>query len=80
MSDDDPFAAPRTGQERSRPSPTQITLGAVLILIGGAWLLAVLDVAEVPWRGLLAAVLIVVGLAVAATSTGSGRGAWSPSA
>lgn len=55
------------------PKPTipvgQIVTGAVLIVIGVGWLLSVLDVATIPWRALLAAVLIVVGVALAAAAS-----------
>ena len=55
------------------PKPTipvgQIVTGAVLIVIGVGWLLSALDVATIPWRALLAAVLIVVGVALAAAAS-----------
>lgn len=55
-----------------RPSaPTgQIVTGAVLIVVGVGWLLSALDVATIPWRALLAAVLIVVGIALVAIAPG----------
>jgi hypothetical protein len=43
----------------------QIVTGAVLIVVGVGWLLSALDVAAIPWRALLAGVLIVVGIALA---------------
>lgn len=46
----------------------QIVAGAVLIVIGVGWLLSALDIATIPWRALLAGVLIVVGIALAAAS------------
>jgi predicted membrane protein len=53
----------------------QIVTGAVLIVVGVGWLLSVLDVATIPWRALLAAVLIVVGVALtAAASRGAASG------
>ncbi len=62
----DPFAPESPVKEPRGPSVAQITLGAILIVLGAAWLLAALDIATIPWRGLLAAALIVVGLVVAA--------------
>lgn len=55
------------------PKPTipvgQIVTGAILIVVGVGWLLSALDVATIPWRALLAAVLIVVGVALAAAAS-----------
>lgn len=47
----------------------QIVTGAVLIVIGVGWLLSALDVATIPWRALLAGVLIVVGIALTAAAS-----------
>lgn len=47
----------------------QVVTGAVLIVIGVGWLLSALDVASIPWRALLAGVLIVVGIALAAAAS-----------
>jgi hypothetical protein len=38
-----------------------VVVGAVLVLLGIGWLLEALDVADVPWRAMLPAALIVVG-------------------
>ncbi len=46
----------------------QIVTGAVLVVIGLGWLLAALEVANIPWRAMLAAVLIVVGVALTAVA------------
>jgi hypothetical protein len=46
----------------------QIATGAVLIVIGVGWLLSALDIATIPWRALLAGVLIVIGIALAAAA------------
>lgn len=43
--------------------------GAVLIVLGLGWLLTALDIASIPWQALLAAVLIVIGAATAATAS-----------
>lgn len=43
--------------------------GSILILVGAGWLLAALDIATIPWRAALAAVLIVVGIALTATAS-----------
>ncbi|MCB2223941.1 MAG: cell wall-active antibiotics response protein [Actinobacteria bacterium] len=65
---DDTFTqpAPETGgaPEPGRFGFGQIVAGALLILLGGAWLIESLDWADVPWRALLAAALIVVGIAL----------------
>ena len=47
----------------------QIVTGAVLIVVGVGWLLSALDVATIPWRALLAAVLVVVGVALTAAAS-----------
>lgn len=47
----------------------QIVTGGVLIVIGVGWLLSALDVATIPWRALLAGVLIIVGVALAAAAS-----------
>jgi predicted membrane protein len=47
----------------------QIVTGAVLVAVGVGWLLSALDVVTIPWRALLAAVLVVVGIALAATAS-----------
>jgi hypothetical protein len=52
------------GDDRRRPSLGQIVVGVVLVLIGIAWLLEALDAVDVPWRSLLPAALIVVGVAL----------------
>jgi predicted membrane protein len=39
--------------------------GAILVVIGTGWLLAALDIASLPWRALLAVILIVIGIASA---------------
>lgn len=41
--------------------------GTILVVVGAGWLLAALDVASLPWRAVLAAVLIVIGIAMLAT-------------
>lgn len=62
-------------EERTVPTG-QIVMGAVLIIVGIGWLLSALDVATIPWRALLAAVLIVVGIAlVAIAPAGASPGA-----
>jgi predicted membrane protein len=38
--------------------------GAILVVVGAGWLLAALDVVSLPWRALLAAILIVIGIAM----------------
>ena len=68
----------------AEPAPTppaggsrlgHIVLGAILVLIGVGWLLEALDVVDVPWRFLLPAALIIVGVALAfGARTGSHGG------
>ena len=56
--------------ETKPPMPVgQIVVGAVLIVVGAGWLLSALDVATIPWRAMLAGVLIVVGIALAAAAS-----------
>jgi hypothetical protein len=43
--------------------------GAILIVVGAGWLLAALDIANIPWRAALAFILIVVGVALLATAS-----------
>jgi len=54
-------AAPPPG---GGPRLGHVILGAILVLIGVGWLLEALDVADVPWRFLLPAALIIVGVAL----------------
>lgn len=42
----------------------QIVAGAILVMLGVAWLIEAADWANVPWRGLLAGALVVVGAAL----------------
>lgn len=56
-------------EQRSSIPVGQIVTGAVLVVIGVGWLLAAMDVATIPWRALLAAVLIVVGIALTAAAS-----------
>jgi hypothetical protein len=55
-----PQAPPQGG-----PGPGHVVAGAVLVLIGVGWLLEALGVTDVPWRLLLPAALVLVGLALA---------------
>jgi predicted membrane protein len=41
--------------------------GAILVVVGAGWLLAALDITTVPWRALLAAILILIGVFLLAT-------------
>jgi hypothetical protein len=56
---DTPAAADRNG-----PALGQIVTGALLIMLGIAWLIDAADWADVPWRGLLAGALVIVGVAL----------------
>lgn len=42
--------------------------GTILIVVGAGWLLAALGLASLPWRAVLAAVLIIVGIAAVAVA------------
>ena len=42
----------------------QTVAGAILVMIGIAWLVEAADWADVPWRGLLAGALMLVGIAL----------------
>jgi len=67
----EPMATPPPGG----PRLGHVVLGAILVLIGVGWLLEALDVADVPWRFLLPAALIIVGVAlVLGARTGSHGG------
>lgn len=66
--------APPAPPERSTPDRRadirrqglgNVVVGALLVLLGIAWLLEALDVADVPWRALLPTALIVVGVVLA---------------
>ena len=46
--------------------------GAILVIVGAGWLLGALGVAVVPWRAILAAILIVLGIVLLAAA---GQGA-----
>jgi len=49
---------------RRSPGLGQIVAGAILMMIGAAWLVEAADWADVPWRGLLAGALLLVGVAL----------------
>jgi hypothetical protein len=67
--------APATAPPGDSPRLGHVVLGAILLLIGVGWLLEALDVADVPWRFLLPAALIIVGVAlVFGARTGSHGG------
>jgi len=54
------------------PSLGQVVVGSFLVLVGVGWLLEAADLADVPWRALLPAALIVIGAALVVGSA-SGR-------
>lgn len=58
-----------------RPAPGlgQIVAGAILVMIGIAWLIEAADWADIPWRGLLAGALVLVGVAL---MVGARRGSY----
>ena len=56
---------PPAEETRDRgPSLGQIVTGAILVLIGFAWLAEAADWFDVPWRALLAGALVIVGAAL----------------
>ncbi|MCJ7725460.1 MAG: cell wall-active antibiotics response protein [Acidimicrobiia bacterium] len=52
----------------------QLVAGAILMLIGFSWLIEAAGWADVPWRGLLAGALIVVGVALMLGARSSAHG------
>jgi hypothetical protein len=46
------------------PSLGQVVVGSFLVLVGVGWLLEAADLADVPWRAVLPAALIVIGAAL----------------
>lgn len=46
----------------------QIVTGSIFVVIGVGWLLSALDIATVPWRAVLAGILIIIGIALATAS------------
>ena len=54
-------------EEPKRPIG-QLVFGAVLVLIGVGWLITALDLFTIPWRGVMAAVLIVIGVTIVASA------------
>jgi hypothetical protein len=60
-----PAPTPAPAPESPKPGLGHIVLGAVLVLVGAGWLAETLGAANVPWRVLLPAMLVVVGLALA---------------
>lgn len=66
---------PAPASPKGGPRLGHVVLGAILVLVGVGWLLEALDVADVPWRVLTAAALIIVGVAlVFGARTGSHGG------
>lgn len=55
--------------ESRSPAVGPLVWGSLLVLVGAGWLLTTLDIANIPWRAALAGILIVVGVALLATSS-----------
>ena len=54
---------PNTETRPPRPSTARIIVGALILLIGVAWMLEITDaVDEIPWAYLLPAAVIVIGV------------------
>jgi hypothetical protein len=64
---DDPDFGSRTPVDRGR-----VVGGALLVLLGTAWLLEIFDVLDFSWPVVLSVALIVIGLTLAATATSGG--------
>jgi len=60
-------------RERSAPEIPTVVLGAVLLVVGVAWLLDATDVVDVSWRLVLPGVLIVIGIGLVAGALTGGR-------
>lgn len=64
-----------TTPEKPRISSSRIIVGAIILLIGTAWMLEVADaVDEIPWRWLLPAAVIVIGIGLIADARGRAHG------
>jgi apolipoprotein N-acyltransferase len=65
-----PPTRPTAPADRHGPAAATVLVGALLVLVGIAWLLDAAGV-EVPWRAVLPAALIAVGLACVAGASGA---------
>lgn len=66
---------PPTETQPRRTSTARIILGALILLIGFAWMLEIADaVDEIPWAYLLPAAVIVIGVGLVADSRGPTHG------
>jgi hypothetical protein len=66
-------------RKRTAPEIPTVVLGAVLLVIGIAWLLDATDAANVSWRVILPGVLVVIGIGlVAGAVTGARHGGLFP--
>ena len=66
---------PNTVTRPPRPSTARIIVGALILLIGVAWMLEITDaVDEIPWAYLLPAAVIVIGVGLVADSRGPTHG------
>ena len=77
----DPFTPETPSVEPSSPEevPERLNLGqtvagAILVILGVAWLIEAADWGHVPWRGLLAVALMVVGVALMVGSRSGSHG------
>jgi hypothetical protein len=64
----DPFRPDAPTAPPPRPVG-QLVFGLVLVVVGVGWLVTALDLFTIPWRGLMAVVLILVGATLAATAS-----------
>ena len=70
----DPFL-PTTVPEAPPDRPIgQLVFGLVLVVIGAGWLVTALDLFTIPWRGVMAAILILVGVTLVLTASGERHG------
>jgi hypothetical protein len=59
---------PPPAERRDRLAPGRLALGVLLLLLGGAWLLEVLDLADIRWQTLLASAVAAIGAVLLLTA------------
>lgn len=52
----------------------QLVFGLVLVVIGAGWLITALDLFTIPWRGVMAAILILIGVTLVVTASAERHG------
>jgi predicted membrane protein len=69
----DPFL-PTTPKPAAERPIGQLVFGVVLVVIGAGWLITALDLFTIPWRGVMAAILILIGVTLVVTASGERPG------